>query len=161
MKYVLICIALFALVVAPAAFADSRDWTLKALDGESYMFSEHNDAPTLLMFWATWCVPCKKELTDHREFLEGLSAQGLNILLVAEDTQKTQSKVKPYVDSKGFPWTVLLDGDGELLKRFGGGSIPYSVLLDKTGESQMKIRGALSNTKALSAKVTELLGQTE
>jgi peroxiredoxin len=142
-----------------SSFADSRDWNLQDIKGERYRLSEHlGSSPFVLVFWATWCVPCKKEMDDQRPLFEGLMKQGVNVLFVAEDNQKSQAKVKPYVESKGYKWPVLLDPDGEILKRYGGTtSIPYTVVLDRDGAVQSKLRGAIKNADNFRNQVTKLM----
>ncbi len=142
-----------------SAQADSRDWSLKDMNGGTYsLTTDAAGAPTLVVFWATWCVPCKKEINDHQALLNEFVTKGVKVVLVSEDNPKSQSKIKPFIESKSYTWPVLLDPDGALLKQYGGTSIPYTVLVDKNGNSEMKIRGAISDTKALSNKVNELLG---
>jgi cytochrome c biogenesis protein CcmG/thiol:disulfide interchange protein DsbE len=139
--------------------ADSRNWSLVDTEGQTFSYDKVKaDAPTMLVFWATWCAPCKKELSENQKLLDSFADQGLRVLLVAEDNAKTQAKVKPYVSAKGFKWQVLLDTDGEVLKRYGGTSLPYSVLLDKTGKAVRQFRGEIRDKSALTTQVNALLG---
>jgi cytochrome c biogenesis protein CcmG, thiol:disulfide interchange protein DsbE len=160
-----VCVSALAMALIFAfsaiAFADSsRDWSLMDTRGESFKLSSVlGEKPAMLVFWATWCAPCKKEMADNQAVFDTLAAHGVNVILVSEDTQKTQAKVKPYVDSKGFTWRVLLDPDGEVLKRYGGLSIPYTVVLDKQGNAVQKYRGAVKDTEALTKQIDSLLGR--
>ncbi len=145
-------------VVALNAFADSRDWSLQNTKGEKFTLSDNlGQRPTILVFWATWCTPCKKELDEQRALFDTLAARGASVLLVAEDTQKSQAKVKPYVESKGYAWPVLLDPSGEVLKRYGGVSIPYTVVLDRDGNVQHKMRGAVKDAVQFQNMITSLM----
>lgn len=157
-KFLLWATALLLLVTA-AAFADSRDWSLLDTKGETFKLSDvQADAPTMLVFWATWCSPCKKELDDNRKLFESFSKKGLRILLVAIDNSKSQAKVKPYVESKGYKWRVLLDTNQEVLKRYGGNNVPYTVLLDKHGTAVKKYRGEARDKQELTKQIDALFG---
>ena len=151
-------VAMLSGVAMLPAFADSRDWTVQSAKGEKFTLSDNlGDKPLVLIFWATWCTPCKKEMDEQRGLFDSLVEQGVHILLVSEDTQKSQAKVKPYVESKGYAWPVLLDPDGEVLKRYGGTSIPYTVVLDKNGGVQSKMRGAIKDANQFRSLISSLM----
>ena len=151
-------LAFSLLFIAGNARADSRDWSLQEVKGGTFTLSENlGESPVLLVFWATWCEPCKKEIAEQRPLFDSFTAKGVKVVLVSVDTQKTQAKVKPYVDSKQFPWPVALDPSSEVLKRYGGTSVPYTVLLDKDGDAKLKIKSAIKDSKSLSAQVDQLL----
>ena len=142
------------------SFPNSRGIGLLRQDtqGETFQLSSAlSEGPVLILFWATWCAPCNKELNDHKVLLNLYSQKGVTVLLVSVDTQKTQSKVKPYVESKGYTWRVVLDPGGEVLKRYGGVTLPFTVLLDRQGRPVEKIRSAIRDTNALTARIEKLL----
>jgi peroxiredoxin len=159
-RYLLwIAVLLSVVFVVPTAFADSRDWSLVDTDGNTFSTATQlGDTPSLLIFWATWCAPCKKELSDLKSYFDGLVEKGYHVILIAEDNAKTQSKVKPYVESKKFTWPVLLDPSGEILKRYGGTSLPYTIVIDSKGKTVQKFRGAIQNTDALTRQLESLRG---
>ncbi|MBU0691359.1 TlpA family protein disulfide reductase [bacterium] len=155
---------LLIFAVFSEASAISRDWSLKNTNGGDYRLSEHlNDSPALIMFWASWCKPCKKELNDFKETID-FYADSLNVevILISIDTQKTKTRVKPYLESKGYKWNALYDPDGEVLKMYGGtNKIPYTVLLDAEGKTQWKHIGEMKSLDELTGKIHELTGSNK
>jgi cytochrome c biogenesis protein CcmG, thiol:disulfide interchange protein DsbE len=144
---------------SPAA---ARDWTLKDTDGNDYALSQHlSGSPVLMMFWATWCKPCKKELDDFKTTIDYYAdSLDVEVLLISIDTQKSMSRVKPYIESKGYKWTTLTDPDWEVLKMYGGSNkIPYTVLLDGKGSTAWKQLGEMQSTDALTTEIMKLIGK--
>lgn len=94
---------------------------------------ELGDGPILLSFWATWCKPCIEEMTKYKELFSSLKDKGLKVLAISIDDERTVAKVKPFVRSKNYPFPVLLDTNSEVARKYYAQNIPYSVLLDKSG----------------------------
>lgn len=145
------------IVIVSSVQAAGRNWTLTSVNGGDYSISDNGGRPSLLVFWATWCKPCKAELDAMKGTLDDLTKRGMNVLLVSEDNQKSKSRVKPYLDTKGYGWTALHDPDGEVLKLYGGTSIPYTVMLDKDGSPVFENRGEMKDATAMLAKANQLL----
>ncbi len=141
-----------------AANAAGRNWTLSGVDGDEFSISKNaGNRPSLLVFWATWCKPCKSELDAMKDTFNDLNKRGVNVIIIAEDNVKSKSRVKPYIESKGFEWTALLDPDGEVLKLYGGTSIPFSVLLDASGAPVYENRGEMKDATAMLNKANQLI----
>ena len=143
------------------AYAISRDWSLTSMSGGNYRLSENLDgSPALLMFWASWCKPCKKEMNAFKETIDYYAdSLGIKVILISIDTQKTKSRVKPYIESKGYQWISLYDPDGEVLKMYGGtNKIPYTVLIDADGKTVWNRIGEMKSIDELTNKIHELIG---
>ncbi|MCB9357238.1 MAG: TlpA family protein disulfide reductase [Calditrichaeota bacterium] len=148
---------LLTLALLSAAFA-GRNWSLTQVQGGEFSITDHSGGkPSLLIFWATWCKPCKAEMDAMKETFDDLNARGLNVILISEDTQKSMSRVKPFLDSKGYTWTALLDPDGAVLKLYGGTSIPFTVMLDAQGTPVYEHRGELKDPSEMIAKANQLI----
>ncbi|MFZ5433696.1 MAG: TlpA family protein disulfide reductase [Calditrichota bacterium] len=160
-RLLLIAVAAFMLqTLCGEAYADSRDWSLLDMDGNTFrLASVRGDGPVLLMFWATWCIPCKREFAKHEDLLNDYVKKGVHVILVSEDNSRTQARVKPFIEAKKYKWPVLLDPDGAVLKRYGGTTLlPYTVLLDQNGATAKTILGELKKTDVLTAEIDKLLG---
>lgn len=85
----------------------------------------------LLNFWATWCPPCVEELPSLQRLYAARRDQGLEVLAVDVGEPPEQvidflAKIGTQVD---FP--VLLDSDGEQLRRWQVYAFPTNLLIDR------------------------------
>ncbi|MDO8548758.1 MAG: TlpA disulfide reductase family protein [Ignavibacteria bacterium] len=89
--------------------------------------------PLLISFWATWCKPCVEELSEYKKLYSEYKAKGFNIIAISTDDEKTVAKVKPFVKSKDYNFTVLLDTNSEVARKYYVRNVPYTFLLDEKG----------------------------
>ncbi len=85
---------------------------LETLDGKSFNTSaiENDGNPTIISFWATWCKPCKEELNNIAdEYEDWMDETGVKLVAVSIDDQRSATRVKPYVNSVGWDYEILLD----------------------------------------------------
>lgn len=145
MKRIVVICAFFLLNLAASAQIKERapDFSLQDTDGKTVRLSDYlGKNPVLIDFWATWCSPCKIELPHLDAIYKKYRDQGLVFFAISEDSPRSASKVKPYVKSKKFEATVLLDPDGQVLRRFFGEStLPYTILIDRDGNIVRTITG--------------------
>ncbi|MBU0520587.1 TlpA family protein disulfide reductase [bacterium] len=152
--------ATLLLLFSLTAFAaEAPDFILEDTEGDLLTLSDLDiDGLLLLNFWATWCKPCKSEMPHLQALYDKYSEDGLQLIMVAEDSPKTQSKVRPYINSKGFTFQVLLDPDQEVLSLFQGSTLPYQVLIDSDGSIIETHQGYTHGDEVvLEAKIRELL----
>ena len=91
------------------------------------------NGPILLSFWATWCRPCLEEMAEYNKIYNQHKEKGFTLLAVSTDTEKSVAKVKPYIKSKGYDFPVLLDTNSEVARKYYAQQMPYTVLIDKSG----------------------------
>ncbi|MCK4413359.1 MAG: TlpA family protein disulfide reductase [Candidatus Eisenbacteria sp.] len=121
-----------ALSTASGASAESLapDFTLVNLQGEKATLSEINvDHAVLVSFWATWCLPCPQEMQHLQRLYEKHAEQGLDILSISVDGNKTVAKVKPFVQGRRFTFPVLLDTNNDVMRLYRVKAVPAVFLL--------------------------------
>ena len=112
-----------------------QNFVLENLDGEYIELKEEiGSGPVLISFWATWCKPCKEELKEYNKLFEKYSDSGLKIFAISIDNEKSIAKVKPFVRTNNFQFTVLLDTNSDAARMYYAQMVPYSLILNKTGE---------------------------
>ena len=136
---------------------------IKNLEGKSINIKEliKKDKVTIISFWATWCSPCKKELDAISEnWEEWQKKYNCDLFAITIDDQRSLGKVKPMVDSKGWTFDVFSDSGKLLLNGLSGQSVPFTVVLDKTGNVAFIHNGYTPGDETeLESKISELAAQ--
>ena len=107
--------------------------SLKSQNNKSYNvkndFSE-KDKLYVFAFWATWCAPCLDELEAINEHYSAWSKElNMEVIAVSVDDSRTQKRVKPLLNGKKWPYTVLLDTNQDLKRALGIVNVPYTVVV--------------------------------
>lgn len=91
--------------------------------------------PMILSFWATWCVPCVKELEAYTDLLPDWQKEtGVKLVAVSIDNSRTTSRVKPFVVARGWEFPVLLDPNENLKRAMNVVNVPHTFLIDDHGK---------------------------
>lgn len=107
------------------------DFTLKDLHGKKVTLSELRGKIVLVNFWATWCAPCRLEMSTLDTLYNYFQPQGLVVLSITdEELFAVGSFLSPY---KYTP-TVLLDPGGSVHKQFHVTGIPNTILFGRDGK---------------------------
>ncbi|KHO62285.1 thiol-disulfide isomerase [Thermoanaerobacter sp. YS13] len=117
------------------------DFTLKDLDGNTVTLSSLRGKKVILNFWATTCPYCKIEMPALNQFIKGHKD---DTVLLAIDLGEGPSKVKQYLEGKGYEFTVLLDTDLSTIYDYQVQFIPMSYFIDKNGVIRAISNGAMT-----------------
>lgn len=98
------------------------------------------DTTYVVNFWATWCVPCVKELPYFEELNAMYQDKAFKQYLVSlDDPKKIESKLLPFIQKKNILSEVILLADGKAHKWIDkvdpswSGAIPITLIY-KNGE---------------------------
>ena len=81
-------------------------------------------------FWATWCVPCLNELDAINNNYEKWTKElNMEVVAVSVDDARTQKRVKPLLNGKKWPYTVLLDTNQDLKRALSVANVPYTIVV--------------------------------
>jgi len=104
---------------------------LKDVFGNTVSLSDFRGNVVFLNFWATWCPPCVIEMPSmqklHRRFKDK------NFVMVAINSQETDTQVKSFLNKYKLSFTALLDSSGEVGTWFDVNAFPTTFVLDKEG----------------------------
>jgi len=158
--------AFFALsVFTLSAFAQEQVMELpatqvKTLDGGSVNFNKAFEPGkvTLVSFWATWCVPCKKEIKNIRENLSTWKNEvDFNYMTVSVDDSRATAQVRAYAKSQGWDFPAYLDPNSDLKRSLNFQNVPFTLIVDKSGKVAFMHSGYEEGSEdELIAKIKEL-----
>ncbi|MEP7266986.1 MAG: TlpA disulfide reductase family protein [Saprospiraceae bacterium] len=145
----------FAQGAKPLPNGKVKDTNGKVVDLSSYTQA---GKISIVSFWATWCGPCKKELDAYSSLFEDWNKKyGTQLLAISIDDIRGQAKIKPLVNEKKWPYTVLIDSNNDLQRKLGFNTIPQLYLLDKKGNIIYQATGYVPGSeKELENKMASL-----
>lgn len=161
------CLVLFLCVMfvlgvgAPKALQETvPDFQLPTIDGTTYKIKDVLGKKNIVLnFWATWCVPCRREMLHLQKLYEQFQARGLEVVAISIDDASRLSQVKPYVKRSQYTYPVLLDTDSLIIKKFQAQpEVPLTVLVDKRGRIVRRFQGYKpGDEETLKADVQKLM----
>lgn len=108
---------------------------LSELSGQAIHLKDYYCKPVFLNFWATWCAPCRSEMTTIEEVSKQFKDDIIILLASDEDTSTIQSFLAdhkfdlhfihmdvPFIDAYivELPTTFLIDRNGKLVEEEEG-----------------------------------------
>lgn len=110
------------------------DFTQEKVDGRTVRLSDMMGKYTLVEFWASWCVPCRKSNPELSELYSKYKDEGLRIVGVSLDEDR-QSWLKA-IEEDGLKWDNVTDlkfNENEAALVYGVVGIPDNVLINHKG----------------------------
>ena len=108
------------------------DFTVEMLNGSKVTLSALQGKPTLLIFWATWCPPCRLELSKLQEHIIDRYGDKINVLPISRGEER--AKVEEYISKMGYTFAVGLDGDQSIYRKYATNYIPRCFVIDAKGK---------------------------
>ena len=108
------------------------DFSVALFDGSHLTLSELRGKVVLLNFWATWCPPCRQELTRVQKDLIDRFA-GRDFLFLPVSRGEKRSDVAAFREKTGYTFPMGLDSTRTIYDRYATNFIPRNYLIDRDG----------------------------
>ena len=130
--YLIILSALFTL----HSYAQSiYDFELENTDGELVSYEELKGSKlTVIDFWATWCKPCVNSIPKLVELYDSYDKEEVAFIGISIDSPRNLAKVKPFMQSMGVNYPVLLDMNQEVMRDMNLTSVPALLIVNADDE---------------------------
>jgi thiol-disulfide isomerase/thioredoxin len=146
---------------AQAALGKEVELKLKDLFGADVSLGQYKNRIVVLNFWATFCVPCRKEMPDLALIQNEYAALGLQVIGASTDDVANRPKVLQFIKETKVNFPVWLGASAADMARFGlGEALPGTVVIDKTGKIVKVISGVV-NAADLKKQIDSMLETAE
>jgi thiol-disulfide isomerase/thioredoxin len=116
------------------------DLHLAALDGGGTTLAAtvSSGRPALINFWATWCIPCAREMPELERLHATAGPTGLQVIGISLDRPEDRGEIPEFVRRVGVSYPVYTLDAAELERLFVSDAIPIplSLLVDERGRVQ-------------------------
>lgn len=110
----------------------------------------------VISFFATWCVPCKKEIPYLVQLKNQFKDAPVEFMLI--DVGEEKEKVEPFLDQENIDLTVLFDQYQVVSKKYGATSLPRLVVVSKGGAVK-KYQKGFEDPDVFMKDMEELIGE--
>ena len=115
-------------------------WQLKDVNDKTIRSADFKGKVVILVFWATWCVPCRMEIPGFIALQKKYAQQGLVVVGASVD-EGGASMVKQFMEKLGMNYPVVL-ADEKMQDQFGGIEVvPTTFVIDREGHIVKKYFG--------------------
>jgi peroxiredoxin len=121
------------------------DITLTDIEGNTHKLSDYRGKEVMLVFFATWCGPCKLEIPHLKELRETMPEKELAILAVSNEAP---ALVTSFAQENDLNYTVLLNPGGLPAPYSEVESIPSSLFVDPQGVIKLGTLGIVPASDA-------------
>lgn len=123
----------------------SESFTVKDENGKIINVSGLKGKVVFINFWASWCPPCRAEFPSIQKFFEKYRSRD-ELVFLTVNLDEDLDAGKMYLEKEKFTVPFLFP-NGNIPKEYFSGSLPTSVVLDKTGKIRMKHEGMADYSK--------------
>lgn len=112
------------------------DFTFSDIKGVTHRISDFEGKPTVVVFWASWCSDCEKQMPQMKEYIELSKKYGDVTFLFINKTdgeKETKEAASNYMKQLGIEKGLYFDEGLHAYKQLGIHNIPTTFFLDANG----------------------------
>lgn len=113
---------------------------------------------TVISFWATWCIPCKKEIKNiYLALPTWKKSADFEYITVSIDESRAEGIARTYAISQGWNFPFYIDPNSDLKRSLNFQNVPFTIIIDKAGKIAFSHVGYEEGGEAqVLAKIQEL-----
>tara|TARA_B110000495_G_C22694495_1_gene409166 strand:+ start:58 stop:573 length:516 start_codon:yes stop_codon:yes gene_type:complete len=120
-----------------------EDVTFKDVRQKDVNIADYKGKLIILNFWATWCVPCKKEMPSLDNLQSNNDLSNLKIFPINIGQEKISKAESFFKELNIKNLDIYFDPPITLAKKFSLRGVPTTILFDKKGKEFARIIGSI------------------
>ncbi len=128
---------------------------LPDLTGNQVSLDAARGKVSLVMFWASWCHPCMKEMPEVQATFEQYKSQGFQV--VAVNFGESKATAQATADRFRLTFPVLMDRRGNVAAEYRVLGLPLSFFVDSDGVVRERIFGRTMTKEEIGKRVEHYL----
>lgn len=139
------------------------DFQLESSEGKTVSYNElRGQNVTVIDFWATWCKPCVNSIPKLVELSKSYDPKEVSFIGISIDSPRNLSKVKPFTETVGITYPILLDTDQQIMQDLNVTVIPTLIIANYEGEILYMHEGfAPGDEVLLKAEIDHIIHENE
>lgn len=116
------------------------------MNGDSVDLATLKGDVVLLNVWATWCIPCRREIPELQALHQEHGERGLRVVGVSVDGSGADQDVAEFAQNFSMTYTILRDPGESVSNAFRIPGVPASFLIDREGVVRWRHLGPFKAT---------------
>jgi peroxiredoxin len=137
------------LVGGPAPYFE-----LENVAGQAIKLSDFKGEFVVLNFWATWCVPCIKEMPELQKTHQLLGKN--NVKIIGVNLGESKKRVDKFTQDYHLSFPILLDGFGNTSQKYKVRSLPVTYFISPDGIIREEIFGGGLTKELIESKINQI-----
>ena len=134
---------------------------LKDPFGTEQRLSSFKGRIVILNFWATYCIPCRKEMPDLAAIQNEFAALGVQVIGASTDESEDRDKVLQFVKETKVNFPIWMGASGADMIPFGlGTALPGTVIIDREGRVAKVMSGVIDKAD-IKKQIESMLARAE
>jgi thiol-disulfide isomerase/thioredoxin len=143
----------------PNVIGTEVELSMKDPFGTEQKLSSFRGRIVVLNFWATYCIPCRKEMPDLAAIQNEYAALGVQVIGASADAMEDQKKVLDFIKETKINFPVWLGATTQDMAKFGlGPGLPGTVIMGRDGKIVWMSRTVVDRPE-LKKQIEQLLAQ--
>ncbi len=138
-RSILLALALILLFCSPLLAVSPGDrlvpFTARDMEGNDVdLAAIIGKKPVMLVFWASWCPNCFREVPKVNALFKRFGGQGMAFLGINVGYNDSEDKARMFMKNSKMEYPVIFDGKHVITGQYAVRGVPTIVLADRQGK---------------------------